>query len=500
MPPLDPTTAPRPNPATDTPSAATPRSASAPPPAAAPPPATAPPPGPRLSRRRLTGALAGAGAALATAPTAAALGGCAAPARGGSGRPGDPLVLTLLSHYATEPLKSALRRALDEWNRTHPRVQVRSQGVQFADLLTTAMVRQTAGQGADILHPYALWTGQLATAGVLRPAPPEVARRIRDTFSPAAVQAVTVDGELYGYPTEVQTYALYYNRRLLREAGIARPPRTWPELEDAALATARRDRHGNTRVQGFGLSQVDDASVVGQTLALLAARGGRFLTRDGHGTAIDSAAGRSVLDLERRLIDQGAADPAVNLLAAFPAGQVALCVSAGWWTGSLKATMAERYREVGVAPVPGPRGNGRGTLATAFLLGVNADSRHPDEAWEFLEWLNARPVPVRRETARGEPGQRVRATRMSALQTSVGSMTGRADDMAALLGPGSDPNLAPFLDALRYAVPEPNSPHAQQAKTLLRKNIEAVWSGQSSVNGALQTASRQIDQVLARGR
>ncbi|MFG3120578.1 ABC transporter substrate-binding protein [Streptomyces sp. NPDC048201] len=440
-----------------------------------------------MTGSRRPGGLSRRGFALAL-PTAL-LAGCAAP-RQGTGRPGDPIVLTLLSHYASGELKAALRRPVDEWNATHDRVKVRTKAVEFNDLLTTFMVRQAAGQGADILQPYCLWNGQLVRAGVLRPAPPEDAAAIRRGYGAAAVGSSSVGGEVYGYPTEAQTYALYYNRRLLREAGITRPPRTWRELEDYAYRTTRRDRYGNTLVQGFGLSTYDDSTTVGQTLALLNAAGGTFVSEDGRSTAIDSPAGQAVLDLEHRLVSRGASAPGVNVYKAFQSGQVAMVISAGWWTGSLKAQMGDAYRDVGVAPLPVPKlGDERATLATGFMLGVNASSRHPREAWEFLRWLNTERASVREGAT---------ATRMSALQVSVGSLTGRADDMRALLGAGGDPNLRPFLDALEYAVPEPNVPGAQQAKSLLRKNIEALWTGQQSVEGALRTIRRQVDQEVSR--
>ncbi|MBW8795112.1 MAG: ABC transporter substrate-binding protein [Streptomyces sp.] len=417
-------------------------------------------------------------------PSALLAAGCAAPHQG-TGRPGDPVVLTLLSHYASGELKKALQRPVDEWNALHDRVKVRTKAVEFTDLLTTFMVRQAAGQGTDILHPYCLWNGQLVRAGVLRPAPPEHAAEIGHGYGAAAVGSASVGGRVYGYPTEMQTYALYYNKRLLREAGIDGPPRTWPELEDAACRTARQDRYGNTLVQGFGLSAFDDSTTVGQTLALLNAAGGRFVSADGRRTAIDSPAGRAVFGLERRLVDKGASAPGVNVYQAFASGQVAMVISAGWWTANLKALMGPAYRDVGVAPVPLPAAGGRrATLSTGFMLGVNTASRHPREAWEFLRWLNA---------------DKVRGTsRMSALQASVGSLTGRADDMRTLLGAGGDPNLHPFLDALAYAVPEPNVPGAQQAKSLLRKNIEALWTGQQTVDEALRATRRQVDQEVAR--
>ncbi|MFZ4234256.1 ABC transporter substrate-binding protein [Streptomyces murinus] len=419
-------------------------------------------------------------------PSALLTAGCAAP-RQGTGRPGDPIVLTLLSHYSSGVLKKALQDPVDEWNATHDRVKVRTKAVEFTDLLTTFMVRQAAGQGADIIQPYCLWTGQLVRAGVLRPAPPEHTAEIRRGYSAAAVGAASVGGRVYGYPTETQTYALYYNARLLRAAGVPRPPRTWPELTDAAERTMRRDRYGNTLVQGFGLSSYDDSTTVGQTLALLNAAGGTFVSADGRSTAIDSPAGRAVFELEHRLVSKGASAPGVNVYQAFPARQVAMVISAGWWTGSLKPLMGADYREVGVAPVPVPRAGDRpATLATGFLLGVNTASRFPREAWEFLRWLN-----TERTGAKG-------VTRMSALQVSVGSLTGRADDMRALLDRGGDPNLRPFLDALAYAVPEPNMPGAQQAKTLLRTHIEALWTGQQSVAEALRGTRRQVDQEVSR--
>ncbi|MFF8652168.1 ABC transporter substrate-binding protein [Streptomyces griseoluteus] len=430
-----------------------------------------------LSRRRFTLAAT----LLAT--------GCAAPHQG-TGRPGDPLVLTLLSHYASGELKAALQGQVDEWNSTHDRVKVRTKAVEFDDLLTTFMVRQAAGQGADILQPYCLWIGQLVRAGVLRPAPPEDAAEITRGYGAAAVGSASVGGKIYGYPTEAQTYALYYNKRLLREAGVTHPPRTWRELEDIAYRTTRRDRYGNTLVQGFGLSTYDDSTTVGQTLALLNAAGGTFVSEDGRRTAIDSPAGRAVLDLEHRLVSRGASEPGVNVYRAFQSGQVAMVISAGWWTGSLKSQMGDAYREVAVAPVPVPELRDKpATLATGFMLGVNASSRHPREAWEFLRWLNTDRVGV---------GKGTTVTRMSALQVSVGSLTGRADDMRTLLGKGGDPNLRPFLDALGYAVPEPNVPGAQQAKSLLRKNVEALWTGQQSVDESLRAIRRQVDQEVSR--
>jgi len=54
------------------------------------------------------------------------------------------------------------------------------------------------------------------------------------------------DGQYYALPTAVRTLALFYNKKLFREAGLdpAKPPKTLDELVDAAKKTVKRDAAG----------------------------------------------------------------------------------------------------------------------------------------------------------------------------------------------------------------------------------------------------------------
>jgi multiple sugar transport system substrate-binding protein len=59
---------------------------------------------------------------------------------GGSGSDNGKVTLTFLSHYGDEPLKSGISKLIDEWNSSHPDIQVKQQTVSFDDLLTTLNV------------------------------------------------------------------------------------------------------------------------------------------------------------------------------------------------------------------------------------------------------------------------------------------------------------------------------------------------------------------------
>ncbi len=90
--------------------------------------------------------------------------------------------------------------------------------------------------------------------------------------------------------------SLFYNKKLLKEAGVT-PPKTWAELLDVAEKTTKWD--GNQLVQaGFSL---DD---VGLFNMWLQQAGGSMLNTDNTATAFNSEAGMEVLDFWDKLMNE----------------------------------------------------------------------------------------------------------------------------------------------------------------------------------------------------
>jgi multiple sugar transport system substrate-binding protein len=394
----------------------------------------------------------------------------------GSG--GGKVQLTLLSHYGSDPAKAGLDKMLDQWNKENPDIQVKSEVVKFDDLLTTLTVRQTGGRGADIVSAYGLWGGQLQKANVLAKVPDDVARSINASYSPAALGAVTTSGSLLGYPTELNTYALFYNKKILAAAGVTKPPATWAELEATAKKVATRDAKGNVQVEGLSLIQDGDNKSAHPFLSLLDSAGGKFLGSDGK-AEFDNEQGKAALKLEADLAAAKATDPSISPTKQFRSGGVAMAIQAGWWIGSLKTQMADKYADVGVVPVPGPTAGSKGSLAYGFFMGVNQRSKHADEAWKFLAWLNDH------ENDNGVTG-------MGQYLADMGLIPPRTADAATLKKSLSDPNLAPIYDAATYAMPEPNMPGAYEAKTALHNSIMTVLVDGKSPDEALANAAKAV--------
>lgn len=430
-------------------------------------------------RRALTGrGRLAAAAALATAAVLA----MSACSGGSGGDDNGKVTLTFLSHYGDEPMKGGITKLVDEWNAAHPDIQVKQQTVKFDDLLTTLNVRQTGGRGADILSSYALWGGQLAANGVLDKPPADVAEDIKTNYSEAAAAAVTGgDGQVFGYPTEFNTYVLYYNKKILADAGYDAPPADWAQLKEVADKTTKKDGSGNYEVQGISLIQDGDNQTAHPFLSLLDAAGGKFLKANGS-SALDGKA-KSVMQLESELAKKGATTTSIMPTKAFPADQVAMAIQASWWIGSLKAQMKDHYADVGTAPVPGPESGDKGSLAYAFFTGVNAGSKHKEQAWEFLTWLNSN---------KNKEG----VTEMGDFLAGNGLIPPRKAD-ADILGPklqAEDPNLKPIYEAAGYAMAESNAANAYKAKTSLHNAIDQILVNQAPVNKTFTDLVAEINR------
>jgi len=393
----------------------------------------------------------------------------------------EPVKLTILTHYSQEQ-EEALKKQIDKWNKLHPDIQVVHKSVaDFGQLLPTIMAQQTAGQQADILHVYALWAGQLATNNVLAEVPDEIVEDIKKNYLPTAIDTVTLNGKILGYPTEVETYGLFYNKKILQENGFNDPPQTWDELYNIAKKVTKKDSAGKILIEGFGLIKGWDSAVVHPYLSLVYSAGGSFVT-DGK-VDLTSQPAIQALEFEEKFIRDGITDISFDAFKGFPDEKVAMVINAGWWNSSLKTLMGENYKNVGVAPIPSPDGKHKGSVSYGFFYGVNSKSKHKEEAWQFLKWLNSEPQ-ANGGTAEGN------------FLLSLSIIPARISDINALKKELEEPNNKPFIDALSYAVPELNVVPGQKIKTILQNHIEAVWTGSEKVKDALEAATKEINQEL----
>lgn len=126
-----------------------------------------------------------------------------------------------------------------------------------------------AGNGPDIAAINNTWTNKHLAK--LSPAPASLitAQVFRDAFVEVAVADLVRDGRVYGAPFYVDTLALYYNKSLFNNGGVASPPRIWDDFNAVVARTVQRDESGGIGRAGAALGLASNINHAADILSLL---------------------------------------------------------------------------------------------------------------------------------------------------------------------------------------------------------------------------------------
>ena len=202
----------------------------------------------------------------------AATAGLAAPAVHAQGS--KTLTMTL---WANEAEEAAFRAALAAFEKLHPgltiRLEVTGSGAQYYQQIDT---RLAGRQAPDVFRVQYQQIGRYASARALV----DLGGKFdAAAFAPAFVQAVTYKGHVYAMPHHTDTFALYYNRDMLRKIGVQAPATldeswSWTQF----IGVARRLKQDAGAPYGFACAWQNGTAY--RWLPFLYQHGGRLLGDD----------------------------------------------------------------------------------------------------------------------------------------------------------------------------------------------------------------------------
>ncbi|GIV68636.1 ABC transporter substrate-binding protein [Caldilinea sp.] len=401
---------------------------------------------------------------------------------------GEKVKLTVLTHWGEESLLKPMRAKLDEYTSLNPHVEIDYQTVTFDQLLTKITTARAAGISPDVYHFYNLWMPDFVEGGMLDEPPSAVLADIQANYSPGSQSAVSYGGKIWGYPTELNTYQLLYNKKMLQEAGIEAPPATFAELKDAACKLAIANPDGTLARSGFVLMPGWDSGVVHPFLSLLWSNGGEYLAPETYQPLFNGPQGQATLQLYVDLIGEKCADPSIGAFGNFVEGKGAMLIMANWLRATLKDAFVDGYENVGVAPIPTGEGGVSTTLQYNWLYGVDSGSKNKEEAWKLVQWLNS------------PAGEGAASPIGDYLTSALGAIPSRISDQQALADRLSDEFMTAYVRSAANARAEPVLRGGQEIKTALQQGIEAAWYGQKTVEQALNDAAAEAERILAENR
>ncbi|WP_372351603.1 sugar ABC transporter substrate-binding protein [Streptomyces sp. KL116D] len=342
---------------------------------------------------RIRAAAVGA-ATLTLALTATACGGGSS---SGGGSNDSPKTLTYWASNQGASIavdKKVLQPELDKFEK-QTGIKVKLEVIPWSDLLNRILTATTSGQGPDVLNIGNTWSASLQASGALLPWDAKNFDKIggKDRFVESAIGSAGAQGkDPAAVPLYSMSYALYYNKKMFKDAGISKPPTTWDEVVADGKKISKNGKWG-LAAEGSNLS-----NNIHQVFVLAKQHGADWFTADGKPDFTSDgavAAVKQYVDLmaKDKIIAPGNAEYAQNQsLSDFSKNKTAMVL----WQAAASTFKSQGMKddEWGVVPAPVQSGApGQGQNVNSMVAGINIavfkNSKNLDGATKFVKFMTS---------------------------------------------------------------------------------------------------------------
>ncbi|MCE5315220.1 MAG: extracellular solute-binding protein [Armatimonadota bacterium] len=386
---------------------------------------------------------------------------------------------------ATQDERAAYEKMIADFERANPDIKVNAMLVPMSYVERKMILSVAGGVPPDVVRFYAHLGGELMSRGGLEPLDDLIERDKFDLadFYKVGVEQNTYQGKLYGIPWVLSPNALFYNKKLFKNAGLNpnKPPRNWAELEDYAMRLTKRDAGG--RIERIGFADFFNNNPYNFSLYLWQSNG-QLLSPDGRTARFNSPEGVAALTWMKSFLYREAGG--VKQLQTFNAnfkgatqdpfgqGLVAMRVDTPFRIPDLRKYFPDL--DFGIAAIPYKDKAAIEVVGNSLV--IPRGSKHREAAWRFVKFATS-------------PEQ------LAAICKVAGRIPAR-ESVAHKPEFYSDPITRAFVDQIQYGHTVPIVPGWKEVADDLARNIEQALKGQATPKAALDTAAASADKILAK--
>ncbi len=351
-----------------------------------------------------------------------------------------------------------IKQAGEAYTKQHPNVTIKFVNVELGDAAGQIALDGPAGVGPDLFAAPHDKLGELVSGGHVLPTvnPDQVSNEVLG----ACATALTYQGKMYGYPESAETYALFYNKKLISDNEV---PKTWSEL----VEWTKKFNAANPGKRGF----VMDVGNGYYTIIFTTEKGNRLFGASGADTQNSNLNNAAAVDgmkffqnMRKEILDVDANDMTTATVDGdFSSGNAAMHITGLWNVKPFE----DAGIDFGVAPIPALPGetNPASSFSGTRAIFVSAYSDHPEEAADFARFLITPEMQQLRFNLTGA---------MPSINTTVNSKY-----------------MAGFLKQLDFAFPMPSIPQMGAFWDAMNNASKNIWNG-ADVQGELDACNNAI--------
>jgi multiple sugar transport system substrate-binding protein len=394
---------------------------------------------------------------------------CSCSNQGGSGK----VSLTFWQFWTDPEVKPVLRNLVERFEEQNPGVKVEITDLTWGSGHEKIAVAFGSNSAPDVLELGSDWVPEFAHQEVLYDMTAEVdsVKTFYRMWKPAVI-----GDKCYGFPWILDTRVLFYNKALMRKAGINAPgcPLTWSDLSGAV----QKIHNPENKIYGFGANSAERHRLYKKFLPFFWGNNGLILSPPGKECWINSKEGRQALEFYVELTKYGLIDTQLRLDQAFMEQRLGFVISGGWLLQQIRKDKPDLDFGVCLIPRPGMETGIHASFAGAEFLVINKKTKHPREAMRFIGFLSDLDNSLELCKAIGTPSP---AHALAPLDPYY----------------SEDPYLRIFQEQLSYSMTPPAVPQWVYIEEEIERAVEKAMYGKETPKKALDEAKQRIERLLA---
>lgn len=370
-------------------------------------------------------------------------------------------------HYMSEDKEGKyVVQAVEEFNNSQDEIYVTAQYLPREELMKQYTIGVVSGELPDCGMVDNPDHNSYASMGVFEDIIDLYKSWPEANFMEGSINSCYYEGKLYGLPWGNNCLGLFYNREMLKAAGVE-VPATWSELEAAC------EKLTTDKVKGLAISAIGNEEGTFQYMPWLLSSGGSV-------TDLTSEGSRKSMTFLQGLIEKGyISRECVNWTQAdaekqFASGQAAMMINGPWQFSSLEQDAPGLdYR---VSKVPKADDGVYASVLGGENLAICKDA-NVEASWKFLTWMSSK-----------EKSQEI--------CKAMGRFSPRADvDIQVMFA--DDPLNSVFAEVMPDAQSRGPSPDWPEMSAAIYTAQQEVFTGQKDVDTAMADAQAKIDKIKA---
>lgn len=401
---------------------------------------------------------------------------CGQAADQGDGDDGKTVTIT----YARgKDQTNASTKLIEAFEEKHPHIKVEFKempadtGVSHDQYVT---MFSGGSDEIDVFDLDVIWPAEFAQAGYLQPLDRYIEKDgiKMDEYVQGAVDAGNYNGRQWAMPKFLDAGLLYYRTDL-----VDTPPQTWDEL----IAQAEDLKGKGGTKYGYLLQGKQYEGLVCNFIEFIGSYGGEVLDKEGE-VAINSPETVKGLNKMMEIAQSDFVPGNVTALtevetdAIYGEGEAVFDRQWPYHFAKVNEEGSKVKGKVEIAPLPAGDAGSAAALG-GWVSGINANSKHKQEAWEFIKFMN------------GPEGQKISAVDGGLAPTLLPLYEDDEVKQASPLFDSDD-----YVEGIKNAVSRPVSPEYPKISDIIQSEVSSAIAGKQSAEQAVKNMEKKLKEVI----